>query len=89
MSTADTPAANTTQEPQSNGTMAPFNSALTSTTAALGYTDAVPDNSSPAQTSSAPYTSVSTTVESPQQRTTCCKTRSDFLMKANDSFFYS
>lgn len=88
MNTTDTPAANTTQEPQSNSTMASFSSTLTSTTTALSYTDSVPDNSSHAQTSSAPYTSVSTTVELPQPLTTCCKTCFNFLIKANESFLF-
>lgn len=88
MNTTDTPAANTMQEPQSNSTMAPFNSTLTSTTAALSYTDSVSDNSSHAQISSAPYTSVSPTVESPLPLTTCCKTCFNLLIKANESFLF-
>ncbi|XP_067463504.1 uromodulin-like 1 [Thunnus thynnus] len=81
-----TPASNTTHDPTGNSTMGIFNSTETNmTTSALSNTSSVSYNSShaPHWTSPAPYTSMSSTVESPLPTTTCSPPSISSLELAN------
>ncbi|XP_076606246.1 uromodulin-like 1 [Chaetodon auriga] len=83
-STTFTPASNTTQDPLRN-TTGLFDSTETSTTASLTNTSSVPYNTSHALqwTSSAPSTSMSSTVESPLPTATCAPPSITSLWSAN------
>ncbi|XP_070700102.1 uromodulin-like 1 [Pempheris klunzingeri] len=85
MNTTYIPAFKTTQDPLGNSTMGIFNSTETSMTTALSNASSVPYNSSDAQqwTDSAPYSSVSSTVESPLPTTTCTPPSITSLQLAN------
>ncbi|XP_040007128.1 uromodulin-like 1 [Xiphias gladius] len=73
MNTTYTPASNTTLDPPGNSTVGIFTSSEISMTTALTNTSSVPYNSShtPQWISSAPHTSMSSTVELPLPTTTC------------------
>ncbi len=75
INTTYSPAPSTTQDPLGYSITALLNSTETDETTTLSNTSSVPYNSSDALqwTSSAPYTSMSSTVESPLPATTCCK----------------
>ncbi|XP_044079355.1 uromodulin-like 1 [Siniperca chuatsi] len=85
MNTTYTLASNITQNPPDNSTMGIFNSTETSMAATLSNTSSVPYNSShaPQWTSSAPYTSMSSAVESPLPTTTCSPPSITSLWSAN------
>ncbi|XP_070838553.1 uromodulin-like 1 [Chaetodon trifascialis] len=84
-STTFTPASNTTQDPLRTNTTGLFDSIETSTTASLTNTSSVPYNTSHALqwTSSAPSTSMSSTVESPLPTATCAPPSITSLWSAN------
>lgn len=75
VNTTYTPVSNSTQGPPGHSTVGIFNSTETSVTTALSNTSSVHYNSSHALpwTSSALYTSMGSTVQSPLPTTTCCK----------------
>ncbi|XP_047199528.1 uromodulin-like 1 [Hippoglossus stenolepis] len=85
MTTAYTPAPNTTQEPADSSTTVTYNSSEISMTTALSNTSSVPYNSSHALqwTSSAPYTSMSSPEELRLPTTTCSPPSITTLMSFN------
>ncbi|XP_041808048.1 uromodulin-like 1 isoform X2 [Chelmon rostratus] len=79
------PASSTTQDPQGNSTTGLLNATETSTAAPLTNTSPVPYSSShaPQWTSSAPHTSMSSTIESPLPTATCSPPNITSLWSAN------
>ncbi|AWP00480.1 putative uromodulin-like 1 [Scophthalmus maximus] len=85
MNTTYTPASNTTQAPPGNSTTGTFNSSEISMTTALSNTSSVSYNTSHALqwTTSAPYISMSSTVEIPLPTTTCSPPNITALTSSN------
>ncbi|XP_035483081.2 uromodulin-like 1 [Scophthalmus maximus] len=85
MNTTYTPASNTTQAPPGNSTTGTFNSSEIRMTTALSNTSSVSYNTSHALqwTTSAPYISMSSTVEIPLPTTTCSPPNITALTSSN------
>ncbi|KAF0038689.1 hypothetical protein F2P81_009173 [Scophthalmus maximus] len=85
MNTTYTPASNTTHAPPGNSTTGTFNSSEISMTTALSNTSSVSYNTSHALqwTTSAPYISMSSTVEIPLPTTTCSPPNITALTSSN------